>query len=204
MAEKLSRGDLRSSKLQRTAADLFLKQGYEGVSLDEIIARAGGSKSTIYTQFGGKCGLFISSIETLCRESNDSLAHIDYSGLDLEQSLKKLAVHVLKLISSRKAVALHRLAIAEAENCPEVGKAWYTHGPARTTSFIRQILERHAEHFHNKRISTDRLATMLHDALTGDILYRRLAGITKSETEQELNRAAESIVHVVLATIRSK
>ena len=203
MAEKRSRADLRSSKLQRVAANLFLKHGYEGVSLDKIVEQAGGSKSTVYTQFGGKCGLFISSIESLCRESNDSLAYMDYSGLDLEQSLKKLAIHILKLITSRKAVALHRLAIAEAENCPEVGNAWYTHGPARTASFIRQILERHINEFHNPEISMDRLAVMLHDALTGDMLYRRLAGVTKSETEQELNRAAESIVQVALATMHS-
>ncbi len=205
MAEKKrSRADIRSSKLQEVAADLFLKHGYEGVSLDKIVEQAGGSKSTIYTHFGGKCGLFISSIETLCRESNESLAHIDYAGLDLEQSLRKLAVHILKLISSRKAVALHRLAIAEAENCPEVGEAWYTHGPARTTSFILQILKRHAYEFRNQTVSMDRLAVMLHDALTGDILYRRLAGIAKAPTEGELNRAADNIVQVVLATIRSR
>jgi AcrR family transcriptional regulator len=204
MAEKRSRGDLRNSRLQKVAANLFLRHGYERVSLDKIVELAGGSKSTVYTQFGGKCGLFISSIETLCRESNESLAHIDYSGLDLEQSLKKLAVQVLKLISSRKSVALHRLVIAEAENCPKVGEAWYMHGPARTTTFIRQILERQTEEFHNESVSLDRLAVILHDSLTGDILNRRLAGVTKSETEEELNRAAESIVQVVLATIRSR
>ena len=203
MPEKRSRGDLRNSKLQRVAANLFLKHGYEGVSIDKIVEQAGGSKSTVYTQFGGKCGLFISSIETLCRESNDSLAHIDYSGLDLERSLKKLSVNVLKLIGSRKAVALHRLAIAEAENCPEVGEAWYTYGPARTTSFILQVLERQAGEFQNRSISLQRLAVILHDALTGDILYRRLAGVKKSETEEELDHAAESIVQVVLRTMRS-
>jgi AcrR family transcriptional regulator len=203
MAQKRSRADLRSSKLQKVAATLFLKHGYEGVSIDKIVEKAGGSKSTVYTEFGGKCGLFISSIETLCRESTESLAYIDYSGLKLEQSLRKLAVHILELISSKRAIALHRLAIAEAENCPEVGEAWYTHGPARTTSFIRQILERHADEFHNHTISLDRLAVMLHDSLTGDILYRRLAGITKSETDEERDRTAESIVQVMLATIRS-
>lgn len=204
MAEKRSRADIRSSKLQEVAANLFLKHGYEGVSLDKIVEQAGGSKSAVYTHFGGKCGLFISSIEMLCSESNESLAHIDYAALDLEQSLRTLAVHILKLISSRKAVALHRLAIAEAEHCPEVGKAWYEHGPARTASFIQQILERHRDEFHNPAVTLDRLAVILHDALTGDILYRRLAGIAKPPTEAELKRAADNIVQVVRATIRSR
>src|SRR6267154_2155997 len=141
MPNSRSRGEVRNNKLQKVAADLFLKRGYEGVSLDKIIELAGGSKSTIYSEFGGKCGLFISSIESLCRESNEPLAEIDYTGLNLEESLKKLSFHILKLITSKRSVALHRLAIGEAANCPEVGEAWYTHGPARTASFIRSLLE---------------------------------------------------------------
>ena len=77
MAEKRSRGDIRNSKLQKVAANLFLKHGYEGVTVDKIVEEAGGSKSTVYSEFGGKCGLFISSIESLCRASNDPLADID-------------------------------------------------------------------------------------------------------------------------------
>ena len=33
MAEKRSRGEIRNGKLQKVAADLFLKHGYDGVSL---------------------------------------------------------------------------------------------------------------------------------------------------------------------------
>src|ERR1700730_19027063 len=101
MRDKRSRGEVRNSKLQKVAADLFLNRGYDGVSIDKIVELAGGSKSTVYSEFGGKCGLFISSIETLCRELNEGLAKIDYTGLNLEQSLKKLAFHILKLISAK-------------------------------------------------------------------------------------------------------
>src|SRR3984893_19257281 len=126
MPNRRSRGEVRNSKLQKVAADLFLKRGYDGVTIDKVVELAGGSKSTVYSEFGGKCGLFISSIETLCRESNEGLAKIDYTGLNLEQSLKKLAFHILKLISAKRSVDLHRLSIGEAANCPEVGEAWYT------------------------------------------------------------------------------
>src|SRR6201986_1801194 len=100
MPEKRSRGEVRNSKLQKVAAELFLRRGYEGVSIDKIVEVAGGSKSTVYSEFGGKCGLFIRSIETLCREANEPLANIDYSGLNLEQSLEKLSFHILKLITT--------------------------------------------------------------------------------------------------------
>src|ERR1700759_2446749 len=114
MPNNRSRGEVRNNKLQKVAADLFLKRGYEGVSLDKIVELAGGSKRTIYSEFGGKCGLFISSIENLCREANEPLTKIDYTGLNLEESLKKLSFHILKLITAKRAVELHRLAITEA------------------------------------------------------------------------------------------
>jgi AcrR family transcriptional regulator len=201
MPNKQSRGQARNGKLQRVAADLFLKRGYEGVTIDKIVELAGGSKSTVYSEFGGKCGLFISSIENLCRESNEPLAMIDYTGLNFEQSLKKLSFHILKLITAKRSVELHRLAIGEAANCPEVGKAWYTHGPARTASFIRSVLESHRNEMRETTVPIERIAVILHDSLTGDILYRLLAGAGKHKTEAELERLACAAVDVILGNV---
>jgi AcrR family transcriptional regulator len=203
MAVKRSRSEIRNGKLQKVAANLFLKHGYDGVSVDKIVELAGGSKSTVYTEFGGKCGLFIRSIENLCRESNESLGEIDYNGLDLKESLTKLAFHILKLLNSRRSVELHRLAIGEAATCPEVGEAWYIHGPVRTTSFIRELLERHRQELHHTSIPLDRIAVILHDALAGDILYRRLAGISREKPDAELEQIAKAVVDVVFAALCS-
>jgi AcrR family transcriptional regulator len=201
MPDKQSRGELRNGKLQKVAADLFLKRGYEGVTIDKIVEVAGGSKSTVYSEFGGKCGLFISSIENLCRESNEPLAKIDYTGLNLEESLKKLSFHILKLITAKRSVDLHRLAIGEAANCPEVGEAWYTHGPARTASFIRSLLESRRKELRKTAIPIDRIAVTLHDSLTGDILYRLLAGVGKQEDDAELKRLASASVDLILGNV---
>jgi AcrR family transcriptional regulator len=204
MAEKRSRGEVRNSKLQKVAADLFLKRGYEGVTIDKIVELAGGSKSTVYSEFGGKCGLFISSIENLCREANEPLANIDYSGLDLEQSLKKLSFHILKLITAKRSVELHRLAVGEALNCPEVGEAWYTHGPARTASFICSLLESHSDELSNTTVPIDRLAVLLHDSLTGDVLYRLLAGVGRPTKDTELEGLACTTVDVIFGNVRKR
>jgi len=203
MPKRRSRGEVRNGKLQKVAAELFLKRGYEGVSIDKIVELAGGSKSTVYSEFGGKCGLFISSIENLCRESNEPLTKIDYSGLNLERSLKKLSFHILKLITAKRSVELHRLAIGEAMNCPEVGEAWYMHGPARTASFIRSLLESRREELRKTTIPIDRMAVILHDSLTGDVLYRLLAGVGKHENDAGLERIACAAVDLILGNVCS-
>ena len=202
MAEKRSRGEVRNSRIKKVAAELFLKKGYEGVTIDKIVELAGGSKSTVYSEFGGKCGLFINSIETLCRDANEPLTNLDYEGLTLEESLKKLSFHILKLITSKKAVELHRLAISEAVNCPEVGEAWYVHGPSKTASFILTLLKTHQRELRRVTIPIDRLAIILHDSLTGDVLYRLLAGVGKQESDGDLELRAADVVSVVLANAR--
>jgi len=203
MPDKRSRGDVRNSKLQKVAADLFLKRGYEGVTIDKIVEVAGGSKSTVYSEFGGKCGLFISSIENLCREANEPLTKLDYTGLKLEESLKKLSFQILKIITAKRSVELHRLAVGEAANCPEVGEAWYTYGPARTASIIRSVLESHPDELRKTTIPMERMAVMLHDSLTGDVLYRLLAGVGKPENDASLERLAATAVDVILRNVRN-
>ena len=204
MPDKRSRGEVRNGKLQKVAADLFLKRGYEGVTIDKIVEVAGGSKSTVYSEFGGKCGLFISSIENLCREANEPLTKIDYTGLNLEESLKKLSFHILKFITAKRSVELHRLAIGEAVNCPEVGEAWYKYGPARTASIIRSVLEHHRDELRKTTVPIERIAVMLHDSLTGDVLNRLLAGVGRQESDAELKRLASSAIDIILGSVLSK
>src|SRR3954470_10164669 len=49
----------RTSKrdlILKTAHDLFLVQGFEGTSIDQIAEAAGVSRQTIYNNFDSKCG----------------------------------------------------------------------------------------------------------------------------------------------------
>ncbi len=174
-----------------------------GVSIDKIVELAGGSKSTVYSEFGGKCGLFISSIESLCREANEPLAKIAYAGLNLEASLKKLSFQILKLITTKRSVELHRLAIAEALHCPEVGEVWYKHGPPKRASFIRSLLESRREELPKTAVPMERIAVILHDSLTGDTLYRLLAGVGKPQNDAELKRLACAAVDVIFGATPS-
>jgi AefR-like transcriptional repressor, C-terminal domain len=94
-----------------------------------------------------------------------------------------------------------RLNIGEAVNCPEVGHAWYTHGPARTVSFIRSLLEGHRDELRETTITIERLAVMRHHSWTGDVLCRLLVGVGKHQNDAELERFACDAVDVVLGSV---
>src|SRR5215831_7666898 len=69
----------RHERIVRAAAPLFLKKGYDNVSIDEIIGVVGGSKATIYAWFGGKEGLFEAVVHQKCGDVTVAIA-VDAKG----------------------------------------------------------------------------------------------------------------------------
>src|ERR1700691_6083052 len=81
----------RREQIIAVATELFLAHGLDGVSVDAVVQSAGGSKSSVYSYFGNKEGLFIAVVERLCSAILVPLAAIDVTGLSLEDGLTKIA-----------------------------------------------------------------------------------------------------------------
>src|SRR3954447_22571511 len=71
--------DQRRQRIVRMAAPLFLKKGYDNVSIDEIIGVVGGSKATIYAWFGGKEGWWEAVVRQKCQHGTRGSA-VDTKG----------------------------------------------------------------------------------------------------------------------------
>jgi AcrR family transcriptional regulator len=134
------RGTERCGLIRKAATDLFLERGYDGVSVDDIIARAGGSKTNVYSYFGGKDGLFVAVVETLCDEINAKLKARDLTGLSLEQGLRVLGSALLAELLQDWHLALYRLVIAESARFPEIGRAWGAHGPETSCRILSDFI----------------------------------------------------------------
>jgi TetR/AcrR family transcriptional repressor of lmrAB and yxaGH operons len=60
----MTKGDTARSKLIDTAADLFMRQGYHGTGLAQILAESGAPKGSLYFHFpGGKEALALAAVE---------------------------------------------------------------------------------------------------------------------------------------------
>ena len=53
----------RQKRILDAAREVFLEQGYDNASINDIMCRAGGSLSTLYRLFGSKLGLFEAMME---------------------------------------------------------------------------------------------------------------------------------------------
>lgn len=128
------KGSARLNSLCDVAGELFLDLGYEGVSMDALIARAGGSRRNIMA-FGGKEVLFIASIQRLCADLAQPLQEIDISG-PLRPALVRLAKALLVIALSPRVLALHRLMIAEGQRFPDLANAIRATGHERAVRLM--------------------------------------------------------------------
>jgi AcrR family transcriptional regulator len=139
----------RSTKKRRAIVEaaraLFLRKGYVATSMDEIAADAGVSKQTVYSHFADKEGLFTQIVTAAVKEAADAVhaetLKLKESG-DLHADLRKLARRQLALVMKPQILQLRRLAIAEADRFPDIGRAFYEQGPARAIASIAAAFER--------------------------------------------------------------
>jgi TetR/AcrR family transcriptional regulator, mexJK operon transcriptional repressor len=142
----------RSGRKRRAIMDaattLFLRQGYPGTSMDQVAARAGVSKQTVYKHFADKERLFVEIVVAIVNEASDPV-HDEVVQLrdsrDLETDLRDLARRQLAVVMQPRLLQLRRLVIAEGGRFPELGQAFYERGAARTVATLAATFERLAE-----------------------------------------------------------
>ncbi|MBE9109440.1 TetR/AcrR family transcriptional regulator [Nodosilinea sp. LEGE 07298] len=110
------------------ALEVFTTYGYTAASMDRIAAVAGVSKSTLYTYFHDKEGLFVALIQWLTQNTNQIIFNL-HADFDLQtppdQVLRHMATSVLTEFSNNQSLlTLMRLMIGESEQFPELAKTF--------------------------------------------------------------------------------
>jgi TetR/AcrR family transcriptional repressor of mexJK operon len=131
----LGRSTRKRLTILSAGRDLFLSNGYQGTSVDQIAASAEVSKQTVYKHFGDKRELLLSIVnEALDGAVTPFLERIRALAdtADLEADVAALAIDYLRAVLQEPVVQLRRLVIGEANRLPELAQLYYTEAPART------------------------------------------------------------------------
>ncbi|MEE4921399.1 TetR/AcrR family transcriptional regulator [Pseudomonas alliivorans] len=121
-----SKGAQRVDNLTIIAAQLFLERGFDGVAVDDLISRAGGSRRNVYKHFGGKEGLFRAAMMYICSEMAKPLGQINILGLDAERILTAFGHELVRIALSPRTLAVHRVLTSEGKRFPEIAQAMLT------------------------------------------------------------------------------
>lgn len=150
--------EARRQALLAAAREVFQEVGFDQASMDQIAARVGSSKATLYRYFTSKEALFMELVQSSANvQGGDMMALLHQSGgvapeleltsavaaakpmldpaEDVETALSKFGHYILKDFHTPESLGVQRMVIAAAVN-PEIGKAYYEQGPARAMQYL--------------------------------------------------------------------
>jgi AcrR family transcriptional regulator len=193
-----SRSEAKRVEILRIATDLFLAKGYDGVSVDAIVARAGGTKTNVYKHFGGKAELFAAVIEELCRQIVHSFADMDLDGMDPEEALRQIGRRFLTALFTQRSVRQHRIVVAESVRFPAVGKRWFKAGPESARDPLAAYFTKLQKAGRMRGVPPRRLAGLFLDMLSEEQLLRQLIAGAPTPSAREINKLVDDAVSVFL------
>ena len=112
----------RADAVLSAASQVFLEVGYAAASIDTVAARARASKSTIYSTFGGKEGLFLAVVEAAVARHRPAELGPDVDELAQELVLTSFLTGLLDALLLPESLALLRVVAAESARTPALGR----------------------------------------------------------------------------------
>ena len=113
------------------ARAVFLAQGFDAASMNDIARAAGVSKGTLYVYFKNKEELFEAIVQQECEAQAEGIFELDPNDHDVEAVLTRLGVAYVKFLCRPEKASAIRIVIAIADRMPELGARFYETGPAR-------------------------------------------------------------------------
>jgi TetR/AcrR family transcriptional repressor of mexJK operon len=131
--------DRRHREIREAAIGAFLARGYDGTTMEEIAARAGVSKQTVYKHFTDKQHLFADIVLSTTDDMGALIGMIAErlpATTDLAGDLAHLAETFLVALMQPRVLRLRRLVITSADRFPEISSAWYEQGFERVLAAL--------------------------------------------------------------------
>lgn len=142
-APRRRRKEARPSELTAAALSLFVEKGFAATRLEDVAARAGVSKGTLYLYFDSKEALFKAVIEQgilpALSEGETLLAEHRGNNASL---LRCLLLGWWQLIGATDLAGVPKLMISEANNFPELAQYYHDQVISRGRNLLLEALRR--------------------------------------------------------------
>ena len=181
------------------ARQVFLADGFEGASVDDIAKASGVSKATLYSYFPDKRLLFTEVFRVECkRQTDQAMANIDMSA-PAGTVLRAAASHMVRFLLSDFAQSVYRICVAEAERFPELGREFYNSGPRVGKETIAAFLSLAVSRGELRIDDIDLAAYQFAELCKADIFHKRVFGVRDEFSKDEIDRVIDGAVDVFLA-----
>lgn len=177
------------------ARDVFMTDGFEGASVDDIARAAGVSKATLYSYFPDKRLLFMEVAKCECaRQADQALETIDLSQ-PVRDVLRKGASQMIGFITSELGQKIFRICVGESERFPTIGEEFYDSGPGlihqRLVSFFAIATERGELAIDDLDLAAEQFHALCKAGIFDRIIFHKDKSVTDSGRTRVIDGAIE-------------
>jgi AcrR family transcriptional regulator len=178
------------------ARNVFLEQGFDAASMNDIARRAGVSKGTLYVYFDNKERLFTALIQ----EERARLDFVlDHDDPDVAGVLARVGRQLVTFLTAPHVIKAKRWVIAIGKRMPEVAADFYRENPAvclaRLTGYLEAQVKAGRLAIEDCRLAANQFIDLAQAGLVKPLLY----GAAETPTEADIARVVDSAVAVFLA-----
>jgi TetR/AcrR family transcriptional regulator len=142
-AKRERRKEARPGELLDAALDLFVEKGFAATRVEEVAARAGVSKGTLFLYFQSKEELFKAvireNISGRFKQWNEEFEAFEGSSAEM---LAYCMSTWWESVGATKASGINKLMVSEAKNFPEIAAFYQQEVTAPGQLLIRRVLQR--------------------------------------------------------------
>ena len=137
------RKEARPGELLDAALDLFVEKGFSAARVDEVAARAGVSKGTLFLYFQSKEDLFKAVVrENIVNQFPTWQEEFEVFQGSSADMLRYALLSWWERIGKTRASGITKLVMSEAQNFPEIAQFYQEEVIKPGNAMIRRILER--------------------------------------------------------------
>lgn len=184
----------RQQEILEAAFQVLAEKGYRSTSMLSIAKEANASNQTLYRWYGSKEELFSSLVKANASQATELLEKTVQTHRPVEETLTKLGVVLLQLITSKRAILLNRAAAADASETGKLGKTIAEFGRSSVRPLLIDYLQQAAkagELRFGAAGEVEEAAETYFNLLIGDIQIRRVIGVVDVLKRREAQARSE-------------
>ncbi len=196
---RINRTGRKFDQVVEGARQVFMADGFEGASVDEIARTAGVSKATLYSYFPDKALLFSEVARSEChRMADEAVQSVNLSG-PIRDVLRVAANRVMRFLLSEFAQSMFRICLAERDRFPDIARAFYESGPEMGRKRLEQVLSLAVARGELKIDNLSLAAEQFSDLAKTNLWLRAVLGVQSEFSDAEIETVVDAAVETFLA-----
>lgn len=196
--QKVRRGR-KFDQVLEGARRVFLRDGFERASVDDIAREAGVAKATIYAYVPDKERLFLEVMREECLRQTAGAEALFAADLPVHRFLTLAAERILAFQASDFGQRMFRIVIGEGARFPGLGRQFHDFGPGLVCQRLSQQLRAYVAGgqlvIEDVELAADQFAQLCKATIT----ERLLLGMTEAVSADRAERIAGGAVEMFLA-----